>query len=117
MAFLAPLIAFLGSSGGAALSAGLGLAGAGVGIGEAVSNSDAEKAAIANASKTATTTTTPTPISAPTAPQISSAANTQFLTGGGVGAAPDYLQQLLQSTSGQPQNPAVDLTALQGYLS
>jgi len=115
MAFLAPLIAFLGSSGGAALSAGLGLAGAGVGIGESVSNSDAEKAAIANASKT--TTPTPTPISAPTAPQISSAANTQFLTGGGVGAAPDYLQQLLQSTSGQPQNPAVDLTALQGYLS
>ena len=115
MAFLAPLIAFLGSSGGAALSAGLGLAGAGVGIGESVSNSDAEKAAIANASKT--TTPTPTPISAPTAPQISSAANTQFLTGGGVGAAPDYLAQLLQSTSGQPQNPAVDLTALQGYLS
>ncbi len=92
-----------------------GIAGAGVGIGEAVSSADAQKAAIANASKT--TTPTPTPISAPTAPQISSAANTQFLTGGGVGAAPDYLAQLLQSTSGQPQNPAVDLTALQGYLS
>jgi hypothetical protein len=98
------------------LSTVAGLASAGVGIGEAVSSADAQKTALADASKPPAAAA-PTPITAPTAPQINSAANTQFLTGGGVGAAPDYLAQLLQSTSGQPQNPAVDLTALQGYLS
>lgn len=89
-----------------------GITGAGVGIGEDVSSSNAEKKAL---STTPTLTPTPpAPITAPTAPQISAAANNQFLTGGGTGAAPDYLSQLL---SGSGATPSTELSALQGYLS
>lgn len=59
----------------------------------------------------------PAPITPPSAPQLQAAANSQAATGGGAGAAPDYLQALLQNTSGGAPTSNIDLSQLQGYLA
>ena len=59
----------------------------------------------------------PAPITAPSAPQLQAAANSQAATGGGAGAAPDYLEALLQNTSGGAPTSNIDLSQLQGFLA
>ena len=112
MPFLAPVFAAIGSffaANAPTIGAISGLAGAGTTVGEAIAHGGTPSVAPPS-STLAPATTAP---AAPSAPQLSTAANAQAQTGGGV--SPGYLSSLLQG-GGFGADQGV-LNQLQGFVT